>query len=300
MDKSLLKPKYWGLWVVIWTAKILVNILPYKILMHLAVGIGFLMKPLMKRRLEITKINLKIAFPNKSDREIENLTKECYKSASMAGFESLISWFMTDKNFQKIPVDTSEFETFMEVHNNKNKTLLALGFHFHCLEIAGRYCGSNLKKISIMYQKHKNPLMEHIITSSRKKHIDVCFQRKNIVSAIKSLKKGYTLWYAPDQDFKEHSVFAPFFNKKCSTLTVTPWLAKKTGATVIPLFYVRKNDLSGYKLISGEPVEFTGDEYNDAALTNKTLEKFILRYPEQYLWQHRRYKTRPPGEEKIY
>ncbi|MED7787916.1 LPS biosynthesis protein [Francisella sp. 19X1-34] len=300
MDKTFLKPKYWGIWILVGLCKAIVNILPYKALMRLAIGIGFLAKPLAKKRNQIAITNLKIAFPEKSDQEIKKLADESYKSACMAGFESLIAWFMSDKNFKKLNIDISEFDTFIDTHNDPNKTLLALGFHFHSLEIAGRYVGNNIKPLSIMYQKHSSPLMEHIITTSREKYIDKCFQRKNIVSVIKSLKRGMTMWYAPDQDFKEHIIFVDFFNKLCSTLTVTPWLAQKTGATVVPMYYIRKKDLSGYKLISCEPIEFTGDPYKDANMTNRFLESAIRKYPEQYLWQHRRYKTRPPGEEKIY
>ena len=108
------------------------------------------------------------------------------------------------------------------------------------------------------------------------------------------------MWYAPDQDFKEHIIFAPFFGKLCATLKVTSWLAQKTGTVVVPTYYVRNSDLSGYRIISGDPLVFTGDEYKDATMTNKFLENAIRKYPEQYLWQHRRYKTIPAGEEKIY
>jgi KDO2-lipid IV(A) lauroyltransferase len=300
MDKSLLKPKYWGIWLAIIIAKILVNTLSYKSLMRLAIFIGKLAKPLTKRRNKIAKINLEIAFPEKSVQEIETLVNESYKSACIAGVESLIAWFMPDRRFNKIHFDDSEYKSFINTHNNPDKTLLSLGFHFHTLEMAGRYCGDHFKPLSLMYQKHKHPLMEHIITSSRLNYVNKCFDRKNMLSVIKSLKRKATLWYAPDQDFREHSIFVPFFGKLCSTLTVTPWLAQKTNATVIPTYYVRNKDLSGYKLISGEPLEFTGDAYHNAKITNEFLENAIRKYPEQYLWQHRRYKTRPDGEEKIY
>ena len=299
MDKSLLKPKYWGIWFGVGIAKLIV-ILPYKSQMHLAIFIGKLVKPLAKRRNEIAKINLEIAFPEKSEQEIKTLVNESYKSACMAGFESLIAWFMPNKLFNKIHFDDSELTSFIDTHNDHTKTAICLGFHFHCLEIIGRYSGTSYKPLTLMYQKHNNPLMEHIITTSRLKYAHSCFQRKNIISVIKSLKRKTSLWYAPDQDFSEHSIFVPFFGKLCSTLTVTPWLAEKTNATVIPTYYVRNKDLSGYKLISGEPLEFTGNAYKDAETTNQFLEEAIRKYPEQYLWQHRRYKTRPNGEEKIY
>ncbi|AJI70529.1 bacterial lipid A biosynthesis acyltransferase family protein [Francisella tularensis subsp. tularensis] len=69
----------------------------------------------------------------------------------MAGFESLISWFMTKKNFNKIPFD-NDLRSFDEIHYDKDKTLLVLGFHFHCLEIAGRYIGENYSPFTVMYQ----------------------------------------------------------------------------------------------------------------------------------------------------
>ena len=300
MDKSLLKPKYWGIWLLIGIAKIFVNILPYKALMRLAIGVGFLTKPLMKKRNQIAKINLEIAFPEKSEQEIQKLVNESYKSACMAGFESLIAWFMSDKNFNKINIDDSELATFLESHKDTSTPTICLGFHFHTLEIAGRYSGQNYAPLTLVYQKNSNPLMEYIITSSRKRYIKECFQRKKIIPIVKSLKKNISLWYAPDQDFKEHIVFAPFFSKLCSTLTVTPWLAEKTNATVIPTYYIRKPDLSGYKLISGKPLKFSGNAYKDAVTTNRFLEEAIKKHPEQYLWQHRRYKTRPKGEAKIY
>ena len=299
MDKSLLKPKNWGIWLGVGIAKLIV-LLPYKFQMHLAIFIGRLIKPIAKRRNEIAKINLEIAFPEKSEQEIKTLVNESYKSACMAGFESLIAWFMPARLFNKIHFDYSQYTSIREVHCDPTKTLLSLGFHFHTLEIAGRYAGTHFKPLSLIYQKHNHPLMEHIITTSRLKYVDKCFNRKNMISVIKTLKKKATVWYAPDQNFSEHSIFVPFFGKLCSTLTVTPWLAKKTNATVIPTYYIRNKDLSGYTLISGDPLEFTGDAYKDAEMTNQFLEKAIRKYPEQYLWQHRRYKTRPKGEEKIY
>lgn len=299
MDKSLLKPKYWGVWLLVGITKLVVNILPYKTLMHLAVGIGGLAKPLAKKRQQVAITNLKIAFPEKTDKQIQKLANESYKSACMAGFESLIAWFMSKRNFNKINFET-EITLFKKYHDDPTKTVIVLGFHFHCLEIVGRYIGQTYPPFTVMYQKHNNPIMEHIITKSRKKYVKECFQRKNIISVIKSLKRKVSLWYAPDQDFKEHIVFAPFFGKLCATLTVTPLLAEKTNAIVIPAYYIRKRDLSGYEVVAGQPLEFTGDDYKDAKMTNEFLEEAIKKYPEQYLWQHRRYKTRPAGEEKIY
>ncbi|MDE5041504.1 LPS biosynthesis protein, partial [Francisella tularensis subsp. holarctica] len=81
--KSLLKPKYWGIWFIIWIDKFIVNLLPYKMLMRLAIGIGLLAKPLLKKRQPIALSNLKIAFPVQSDQDIKQLVDAGYKEARL-------------------------------------------------------------------------------------------------------------------------------------------------------------------------------------------------------------------------
>ncbi|WP_119329728.1 lysophospholipid acyltransferase family protein [Pseudofrancisella aestuarii] len=301
MSGKYLKPKYWSVWLLIGFGKLYTR-LPYKFQMRTAVVIGKALKPFLKRRRDITITNLKIAFPEKSERELEELTSKSFDSAYMAAVESLIAWFMPEKRFKKIKFEIENKEVFDRIHNDPNKTLLFLGFHFHALEIAGRYVGSQYKPFTLVYQKNRNELLEEVITSARKKNITECYERKSLLPIIRSLKKRITLWYAPDQDFgNEHTVFVPFFGKECSTLVVTPWLVKKTGATVVPIYYIRNDDLSGYKVIISDPIEnFPEDEVEGARLTNEILEGFIKKFPEQYLWQHRRYKTRPNGVRDIY
>ena len=300
MNKYL-KKKYIPTWILIGFGKTFTK-LPYKLQLKLAVRIGRLFKPLLKRRIDITLTNLKIAFPDKSDEELNILAHKSFDSACMAGAESLMAWFMSKKRFDKIPFELIGRDIFDRIHNDPEQTLLLLGFHFHSLEVAGRYVGGQYSPFTLVYQRHNNELMEEVITSSREEYVTKCFQRKSLFPIIKSLKKKVTLWYAPDQDFgHEHTVFVPFFNKPCSTLAVTSWLVEKSHATVVPIYYIRNDDLSGYKVILSEPLEnFPVDPIESATLTNKTLENFIKRHPEQYLWQHRRYKTRPEGEPKIY
>jgi KDO2-lipid IV(A) lauroyltransferase len=298
IDKELLKPKYWGIWTVLGLARVVVC-LPYRALLSIAIFIGILVKPLMKRRQSITIINLKIAFPDKSEDEILKLADECYKSICMAGFESLIAWFMPERMWKKVPFDM-QTQTLTDALEEGSRPVIILGFHFHCLEIAGRAMGNNYDQFTVMYQKNHNKLMEHTIKTSREKYMFKTFERKGIIAVIKSLRKKVMIWYAPDQDFREHTIFAPFFGKMCTTLTVTPWLADRTNAVVIPMYYYRKKDLSGYVVVTKEAITFSGDQYEDAKMTNELLESIILEHPEQYLWQHRRYKTRPEGEQKIY
>ena len=305
MGSSYKSPKYWGVWSILGLMKVL-SILPFSWLIRVSMVIGFIAKPFLKKRNRIARINLRIAFPEKSEKEIRKLDRQSYKSPVLSAAECIAAWMYSEKKFNKIKIDFVNNELFKEIHNDPNKTLLVLGFHFHTLEIAGRYTGQHFKPFTVMYQKNDNSLLEDLIKEYREKNIDKCLDSKNFVSVIKSMKKHVSMWYAPDQDFGleasglKNSVFAPFFGKQCLTLTVTPWLAQKTGAIVLPSYYIRKPKNKGYSLIVGEPLEFTGDVYHDAEITNKFLEDAIRKYPEQYLWQHRRYRTRPDGESQIY
>ena len=120
---------------------------------------------------------------------------------------------------------------------------------------------------------------------------------------LSSLKQGNAVWYAPDQDFGAlHSVFAPFMGITCATLTAPARLAKMSGAPVVPFFPQRLDDGSGYRLLLLPALENfpSQDDVADATRINAVIETAVRRAPEQYLWLHRRFKTRPANEAPLY
>ena len=118
-----------------------------------------------------------------------------------------------------------------------------------------------------------------------------------------ALKKGEAVWFAPDQDYgRKGSSFAPFFAvENVATTNGTYVLSRLSGAAMLTVTMVRKADYSGYRLfITPEMEGYPTDENQAAAYMNKIIEKEIMRAPEQYLWIHRRFKTRPVGESSLY
>ena len=307
MIKDTLKPKNWGVWIVIGIIK-LGSRLPFFAQKYVSLGLGFIIKPFLQSRNAIATENLKIVFPDYTKKQIKEIVDKSYYSMVLSGAEIATSWFASKKRFKRIKFEWEEdsMEIFKKYHQDPNTNLILLGFHFHCMEIIGRYFGENFSPITVMYQRNTNELIEDLIKKYRERNLERCIGNKNFIAVIRSLKKGYTMWYAPDQDFGlessgiENSVFAPFFGKLCSTLTVTPWLAEKTDSVVLPVYYVRQKCLKKYKLAFGEPLRFKGDAYHDAKIINEFLENAVRKYPEQYLWQHRRFRTRPNGEPQIY
>jgi KDO2-lipid IV(A) lauroyltransferase len=120
---------------------------------------------------------------------------------------------------------------------------------------------------------------------------------------IKGIKKMVPTWYAPDQNFPgERNVFAPFFGVQTATITASSRLAQSSGAAMLPFYPERKKDGSGYILWIDPPLaDFpSGDDVKDATAVNASIEKSVLLQPDQYVWIHQRFKTRPQGEPPIY
>jgi len=120
---------------------------------------------------------------------------------------------------------------------------------------------------------------------------------------LRALRDNLPLWYAPDQNYKgQFALFAPFFSVNASTNAATSRLAKISKSPVLPFFQERMEDGSGYRLIIKPPLDnFPGESVEeDTTRINALFEAEIRRRPAEYLWVHRRFKTRPTGEEKIY
>lgn len=302
MNNRFIHPRYYTSWILVFCLKLFVR-LPYKWQMKTGRFIGRKFYKLAKRRYKITYRNLQLCFPDKSTIELEKLCQQSFEALCMSGIETVIAWFMPDKKFRKIYLDKQFSKDF--ISHDPNHAMILLGGHFSCMEIMGRLMASNLKNfnVSFIYQKHKSDFFEYIMTSSRSRYAKLCIQRKNVFSIIKNLLRGETIWYAPDQDFgNERTLFVPFFKIPCATLTATSWLAKNGKSDIIPCYYIRKKDLSGYEIhIMSKWQNFpSGNVHDDAERYNQFLENIILRYPDQYLWQHRRFKTRPNGGENLY
>ncbi|KPD38820.1 lipid A biosynthesis palmitoleoyl acyltransferase, partial [Yersinia pestis subsp. microtus bv. Caucasica] len=118
------------------------------------------------------------------------------------------------------------------------------------------------------------------------------------------LKQGEAVWFAPDQDYGPRgSVFAPLFAvEHAATTSGTFMLARLAKPALLPLVLLRKKEGRGYDLLIQPALEDypIDDEIAAASYMNKVIEKEIMRAPEQYLWLHRRFKTRPIGEPSLY
>lgn len=293
---EFLKPKYWGLWLGLGIFR-LILLLPYPILIKLGKGISMLFKNVKfgKYRIAIAKRNLELCFPYYSKQQIEQLLEKNIESVGMAIIEVGMAWFWSDKRILK----WSKFEGIehLKQAEKEGKGIILVGVHFLTLELGARIMGLHHQGIGV-YRPNDNPLLDWIQFKGRVRSNKAMLNRIDLRGMIKTLRKGEMIWYAPDHDYgRKNSVFVPFFSvPQAATTTGTRMLLKSApNAVVIPFSPVRHADNSGYTLTVSPTIDFSqcNDEVDTAILMNKVVEKEVMNAPEQYMWLHRRFKTRP-------
>lgn len=299
---KLLHPKYWLTWFGfgVWYAT---SLLPYKWQVQLGKALGALFKKIAKRRVAIAKRNLDLCFPNKTEAEKLALVDGVMASTGIAFFETGMAWFWSKRRLDKIY--TVAGLEYLQQAQAEGVGVILMAFHFTHIDIGAKLLGRSFS-IDGTYRPHNNPVYDLIQTQGRERHTmgGTAIPRGDVRGMVKALRAGRTIWYAPDQDYGPRitSIFVPFFGVQAATVTATSQLARLGKARVIPFTQTRKADGSGYHLEVYPPLEDfpCGDEMLDTERINHIVEDCILEQPEQYLWVHRRFKTRPEGEPDLY
>ncbi len=219
---------------------------------------------------------------------------------AIAAFETALAWWAPDKKLRPL-AHYHGLEHFKNAIAS-GKSVILLTAHFTPLEIGGRLLLME-QQYAGMYKRHRNPLLDAIISRSRAQHCKIAIHQDDIRGFLRLLKNKVPVWYAPDQDLgMNRSVFAPFMGVTTATITAPARFAKMGDALVVPYFPTRREDGSGYDIEVLPPLENfpTGDDVADATTINKLIEDHARKAPAQYLWLHRRFKTRPPGVPSVY
>ncbi len=294
-----LAPRYWGTWIALGLLRLL-TVLPYRWQVRIGASLGGALYHLAKRRRHIAETNIARCFPELDAAAQKALVKQTFRTAGIAIPETALAWWGKDADLAPL-VEIEGMEYLLKALK-QNKGVLLLGAHFTSIEISGRLMPLFHPSYA-MYRRHDNPLFEAIIKQSRETHLEGLIERRDMRKMIRTLRAKKVVWYAPDQDFgTRSSVFAPFFGIQTASLVMTSKLAKASGAPVLPFFSQHTEGNKGYRLIIRPPLEDfpSGDDVADATRINTLIEEQIRKAPEQYLWLHRRFKTRPAGEAPFY
>jgi len=294
-----LAPRNWPGWIgisFIW----LVGKFPQRLGLWLAVPLASLLHRGMKKRRFIAERNIERCFPEFPDDQRQQLVRDCFRSLARTVFEIAWSWSASDRRFRKFGSVVGE-ENYRAACEGGRGVLMVTA-HMTCLELGGRLLGETIP-IGGIYRPLKSPVLEWFQNRGRLRYGTMMISKRDMRSAIRVLRRGGTIWYAPDQDFgREQSIFAPFFGIQTATLLATQRLARLTGCAVVPMFPVydpvsRRYTAQIQPALDAFPSD---DEQADLARINAIMESHIRTAPEQYWWIHRRFKTRPEGEPPFY
>lgn len=297
--EPIYNPRCWPAWLacaLLWC----VTRLPFA--WQLAIGrlLGYGIYLFGPERRQVTRTNLELCFPDLSAGECHRLTLEHLTSLGIAIIEIALSWWGTDRKLRRL-VTISGLEN-LEAALQHGKGVLLLSAHFTTLEIGGRLL-SLYAPFHVLYRRHKNPVIEFLIQKYRSSLYENAIERGDLRAMVKSLRDNRPVWYAPDQDFgSDNSIFVPFFGVPAATLTATSRLAGATGARVVPFFQARLPGSRGYRLTLMPALDgFPGTSIEaDTRRIVKLIEDRVRENPEQYVWAHRRFKTRPSGQKAVY
>lgn len=267
---------------------------------HLADFLASVTWFVLARRRKIALTNLRLCFPEWSEQKRVETAKGVFRNLIRAALDhSVLAKGSKDQVLDMVKFEGKEqFEALC-----KTEKVIIVAPHFVGLD-AGGVAMNTIVRGASLYQTQSNPVWDKWAFEARKRFSDpVLIPKSNsaMKEVIRALRASLPFYYLPDMDHgARNSVFVPFFGVQAATLPMVSKLAKLTGTKVI--WGIAETTPEGYIMHLSKPLENfpTNDATADTLRLNQELEQFILKHPDQYLWTHRRFKTRPEGEPSVY
>lgn len=298
---SLYHPKHWPMWFGVLLMR-LTQLLPLSWQMKLGKWLGRLVMTVAGSRTHTARRNLTLCFPDMPENEREQLLTRNFEETGKAIFDTINAWWWSDAKVQQHMQITGK----EQVQNTLDAGHGVILFAVHCLplEMGARIFGQFQPGVGV-YRPHNNPVMEYLQVKGRLRSNKGLVSKRDLRQMVRCLRNPDVIWYTADQDFgRSSAVFIPFYAMPdAATITGATTLAKLGKAKVLPFFVERTEGDEGYRIEIMPPQEnFPGeDELSDAIRGNKIIESIIDKNRAQYMWLHRRFKTRPdPTDKSLY
>ena len=290
-------PRYWLMWLS-WPVMRGVALIPFKSRVRLGSLLGGALYRLMPKRRAIARLNIGACFPHLDQAGRESLLERHFEAVGIALMEMPSAWWSPPARLG--PLRSINGIEHLDTALAQGRGAILASAHFLSMDPGLRHFSQD-RYLCAVYRPNNNAVFDYMINRARAGHDGEMIDRADVRKIVRVLKSNTPVWYPPDQDHgPRHSVFVPFFGIPSATLTATTRLVKLSGASVVPCYFHRLPDMAGYEIVLLPPLKnFPGaSEVEDARRMSALLEEQIKRSPEQYLWLHRRFKTRPPLEEK--
>lgn len=294
-DRPSFAPRHWLVWLGVGLCVALAR-LPWGMQRRLGAAVGLLALRLLPDRRDAARTNLALCLPELDATAREALLRANFRDVGIGLFEFARAWW-GDAGRMRASATIEGLDILKQLQAEGRGVLLVSG-HFMTLEMCGRLLCDHIP-LAGMYRRHRSPVMEWAVLRGRLRYASAMFGNGDTRAAIRHLKRGGVLWYAPDQDMRgKDTVFAPFFGIPAATITATHQFSRMTGCAVVPFFHRREG--ARYVLQVGQPLAPfpTDDAVADTAAVNAAIEAMVRQAPSQYLWLHRRFKRQPDGRSR--
>jgi KDO2-lipid IV(A) lauroyltransferase len=277
----------------------LIHWLPFRALAAIGNGIGAALYWLIPERRRVTRINLKKCFPTLGDAERERLAKRAFKAFCRGFVDRAVLWWAPAERIKRMV----RLEGLEHLEAAGPRVVL-LGPHFAGVEAGGTRLSIDLD-MSTLYQHQKDPVLDRHLLKARTRfrpNDRIVSRQQGLRKVLRWINAGIPFYYLPDLDFgRKGTVFVPFFGVPASTAVGLSYIARTTGAAVVPCV-TRMLPEGGYvaRFYPAWTNFPSGDETADARRMMAFVEERVREMPDQYHWLHKRFKTRPEGEARFY
>jgi KDO2-lipid IV(A) lauroyltransferase len=277
----------------------LTHFLPFRAVAAIGEALGSVVFWLIPERRKVTRINLAKCFPDLPEVEREALARRHFRLFVRSVIERGILWWASPERVEELV----QLEGFEHLQALAGQRIVILAPHFLGLDAGGVRLSKQWPRMASMFSRQKDPVFDRLLYEGRLRFGGEIYPRQaGIRKILRAVQSGETFYYLPDMDFgPKASVFVPFFGVPAATTVGLSYIARITGARVVPCVtrmlpdgrYVTRL----YPAWSGFP---SGDDTADARRMLEFIEERVREMPEQYLWTHKRFKTRPEGEARFY
>ena len=278
--------------------------LPVPLLMTCGRLLAWPLAKLARSRRRVVLANLALCMPELDRAARERLADRNLRSTALSLVESLLAWFGPNLSARMQLIGAEHLERTLA----QGRGAILLTPHFTMLEMVPRVMTEAappgapwLGQLTEVVRRHNNRQLEAVVDQGRRRFA-ATVDKKDVRAMLRVLKANQVLLTAPDQNFSYGAVFAPFFGVPAATTTGNLRLAARSGCPTLPCLIRRNPTGKGWQLRIEAPIANypSGDPLADATLSNAMVEAAIRQAPEQYLWAHRRFRSRPPGAEALY
>ena len=287
-----LGPRYWRGWILIGWLR-LTAFLPWRWSLRLHKSLGRVIGSRSRSATRLVKENLGRCFPELSGHERAELAADYFANMGAIVAELSLAWFGSKRRIERL-FEVQGAEHLERALAGGHGVMLCTG-HFTPIEICAIGVRPHAPRLALLYNKRRSRLLSEFQRRGRERFADESLQKRNIRGVLRSLRDNAVVWFSADEAHTgKSSALLPFFGEPALTNTSLSRLARISGAAIVPTFYCRKADDSGYLIRFEAALEdFPSDDaIADTMRLVALLEDHIRECPAQYFWKQRRFRRR--------